>query len=260
MIGLLKSWRFYVVCIFVFVLIFIYFLFSFLNQSKKELSIINYDQFVKNLQPENKQSIFNSLYIRVASSGIKPDNVKDAKIRINSEKQDYIKEDFLYYGSFIVDIDSIRHSYRVNYSFSKDKNKQLLYPNGLVIKCLKEEEIIYKEFICEDDSIKQETADIYLNTSSFDLSYTEPADSILTFRNKNQVKIDLDLFIKDYIKKGVDSAVMDSCNYDEAGYYQCSINVNPEIVLLKLYTDERLNPLKYVLSYGTNSKEYTIKL
>ena len=114
------------------------------------LKIQNYDQMVKNLPSETHQSIEASLYnIVKQNSNTKVSSVKDTYIRKDSAKQDEVSKGKQYSGSFIVDIESLKQSYRVAYAYSSTPNDGFMDGYPINIICLNPNELIYGEFDCK---------------------------------------------------------------------------------------------------------------
>lgn len=113
------------------------------------INISNFSKVIINLNEDMRNRIESDLYNLVEINGKNPKTVADAIIRKNSVVQTYDKESSTYSGSLIVDIESIRQSYKFKYYYtlSKDVKYQTSYPVGVF--CLDKEDIIYKEFNCK---------------------------------------------------------------------------------------------------------------
>jgi len=244
------------------VFVFISILFVFVFGKKDEIEIKNLSSNINNISDEKKHNIFKSLYNIVRNNRANADNIGDAKIRENSVTQNYYKEDSLYYGSFIVDIDSIKQSYFVRYYITTDKDKESLYSSSIVIECVPENKIIYKDFTCTDYNESQGGGDIYSQASELDLNFGDNFGDILSLSNKNQISVDLDRFIKEKKLLNISTADIVNCLNPtlKVDYYSCDIKINEYSIKFYLYIDGRLNPVKYSFSYGSTSKEYTIKI
>jgi hypothetical protein len=123
------------------------------NPYGQGIVINDFNKKVKNLPSDRVESISAMLYNTVQlnlKDGQEMPNIPDANIREGSEKQDEVTKNAQYSGSFIVDIESIRQSYKVTYSYSKDPNDDFMsgYPVG--VSCLDGAEVIYKDFQCKD--------------------------------------------------------------------------------------------------------------
>lgn len=122
------------------------------NQFGKFIRIQNYTQKVKNLPGEMRDSMESSLYNTVVKNVDSEDTasrVGDAIIRDGSESQDYTQQTTVYDGSFIVDMKSIKQSYRIQYIYS-DSNTRETGGSPVVVSCLPEDQLIYGPFNCVD--------------------------------------------------------------------------------------------------------------
>lgn len=237
----------------------IFTIFYFINK-KDELEIKNYSQIVKNLPEQKKHLIFRALFDIVKQNGVNPYSAGDAIIRQNTHNQSYSDKDELYSGSFIVDLSSIKQSYKINYNHANNI-KESLYSYAVKILCLDPLDVIYNDFKCIDEETSTNT-DPYSTVSKLSVEYIEPLLTILSIYNQNQINVDLDKFIKTNIKTDIGGAIVKNCIPPnlENSFYQCDIDINPEIIKLVLFIGERNNAIKYSLSYGSLSEEYTIKI
>lgn len=115
--------------------------------------IRGYDRLVKNLPESYKSAIEAALRDMIAYNGIDEsqlDSVKDAITRKDSAAQEEELKDYRYTGRFIVDIESIGHSYQVQYEYSKrpEMNAQSGYP--VLVGCLPKDQLIYGDFSCKE--------------------------------------------------------------------------------------------------------------
>lgn len=112
---------------------------------KKQISDIP-DDYVKNLEAD--------LYIAIKknSSSVDSEGTK-AQIRAGSIKSTDDADEKSYYRSFIVDIESLKQSYRVqlNWALGED-GSTIPYGYPIVVSCLfTTDEAIYGDFGCMDD-------------------------------------------------------------------------------------------------------------
>jgi uncharacterized protein YxeA len=143
----------FVVCIAVIIALAIIFQGKPQNQFGNLIRIHNYDQKVKNVSSDMRDATESYLYNIVKEnkeSSFDASTVDDARIRDNSESQDFSKSENVYSGEFIVDMESIRQSYRVQYSYSSDENNIHVGGNPVVISCLDEDQLKYGAFDCKD--------------------------------------------------------------------------------------------------------------
>lgn len=129
------------------------------NQFGKFIKIQNYSSKIKNLNGDMRDAMESYLY-NVTVMNIdaeKAGKVGDALIREGSDSQDYNSVTVTYSGSFIVDMQSIKQSYEVQYSYTKEKNNALYVDGGnaVVVSCLEPSKLIYGEFDCKDIVSKQ---------------------------------------------------------------------------------------------------------
>jgi len=130
------------------------------NEYGEGIKIRNYDEKVKNVSQELHNGTEASLYNVVKKNlpeDSDPSKIKDAFIRDDSNSQDYDKTNDIYSGKFIVDIDSIKQSYLIQYTYIKDVNNSEGLTNRVVVSCVNEADIKYTSFKCEDYVSEQAT-------------------------------------------------------------------------------------------------------
>lgn len=123
------------------------------NQFGKFIKIQNYSSKVKNLNSNARDAMESYLYNVVVKNKIAEKDasrVSDATIREGSDSQKYNSQTTVYDGSFIVDMQSIKQSYNVQYSFSRDKTQYDLGGNQVVVSCLPEKDLKWGPFDCTD--------------------------------------------------------------------------------------------------------------
>jgi len=131
------------------VLIILFFVVFIQNNSGKRVGIDNFNEKIKNLSSESKDSIEGMLYQTVKINNNDPDKIKSVKIREGSETQNYNSDLKLYTGSFIVDLESIKKSFRINYTEVKSDDKSMVGGYPFRVTCLTKEELIFGEFDCK---------------------------------------------------------------------------------------------------------------
>jgi len=122
------------------------------NQFGEYIRINNYSQKVKNLSNETRDAIESSLYSIVkknSDSSFDASKVKDAVIREGSDTQEVSDSTRVFTGVFIVDMESIRQSFQVQYSYAA-KNTLDIGGNPIVMSCLPKEKLRYGDFKCID--------------------------------------------------------------------------------------------------------------
>jgi hypothetical protein len=123
------------------------------NQFGDLIRIQNYNDKVKNVSTDMRDATESYLYNIVKenkSDDFDPSSVKDAHIRDESNSQELSTATNVYTGEFIVDMESIKQSYMVQYSYSSDENNAAVGGNPVVISCLSEDKLKYGTFECKD--------------------------------------------------------------------------------------------------------------
>jgi hypothetical protein len=120
--------------------------------------IINYDDYVRNIPSEERTFLENALYgtLLFNLKDVNPINISDAKIRHDSYNQNFFEEESGYYATeFMVDIESIRQSYRVRDVYLVAGSYMGEFPR--LVLCPSAEELIYDSFNCRDSiSVEQD--------------------------------------------------------------------------------------------------------
>jgi len=180
-----------IVLIAVAVLISVYYANSSKNQYGEAVAIQDLDNRVQNLPKERLDSITAALYeiIRLNSpNGEFTGTIDDAIIRKDSERQVRGASEGQYEGNFIVDIESIRQSYRFTYTSSEDLNDGYMSGYPTLATCLREEELIYGPFDCKDVlTTENEGLDPILQilpheSLNFKIAGTQTEDGALTLK------------------------------------------------------------------------------
>jgi len=120
------------------------------NQFGEYIKIQNYNDKVKGVPSDIRDAIQTSLYRIVkknSSSNFNPLTVKDAYIRDSSESLKYDESQSSNYGTFIVDMGSIRQSYGIQYSYSP-KGVPTADGTSVVLSCLGKDKLKYGDFKC----------------------------------------------------------------------------------------------------------------
>lgn len=117
------------------------------------LRIQNFDQKVKNVSTIMRSGVEATLY-NVVKKNVPNDTdllkVDDAYIRDDSNKQNYDKPSDIYTGNFIVDIESIKQSYYVQYTYVEDEDSAEGLTTRVVISCVEDKDLKYGAFKCAD--------------------------------------------------------------------------------------------------------------
>ncbi len=144
------------------------------NPYGPETRIDNIDLVDKNLPRDQKDQVFAQLY------GILEDNVSEgtppssgALVREGTVDYGYDKELNIYAGNFIVDIPAIEQSYKVQLSWSPDKNNANLGGHPILITCAPKELRIYSG---QTNCVNVLTQELSWN-NAYQLDYTFGATS-----------------------------------------------------------------------------------
>lgn len=144
--------------------------------SDTQTPIKNFDNLVKDFPDEKKKNIYQALAIIIKynnkDKNIDMNKIDDAVIRKGSETQKEVKKDTNYTGSFIVDIESLKQSYRINYVYSNDQNSDFASGYPVIASCLEENELIYGYFKCEQPNAQlRESGDKLLKLLPYNSPY-----------------------------------------------------------------------------------------
>lgn len=125
------------------------------NPYGESIQIQNYNNKIKNISNDYENNIEAQLYKAVqfnSEDKVNGAEVKDAFIRDGSDKQTEARKDVQYSGSFVVDIESRKESYKVQYAYSRNANDEFVSGYPVTVTCVDPSEVKYKEFNCKDGS------------------------------------------------------------------------------------------------------------
>lgn len=131
------------------------------NQFGDYIKIQNYNNIINNLSPTMKDSIQTSLYNTVKinlSNEINSSSINDAYIRTPVTPQSFDTKKQIYSGTFLIDMESIKQTYQVQYSYS---TSNIIDVGGspVIIMCPTKDQLRYGEFECKDLLSKQSVPD-----------------------------------------------------------------------------------------------------
>ena len=115
--------------------------------------IVNYDSVVRNLPQQRRDNASKMLLYTLADNGVST-IPSDITIRDGSYSQTIDPNTMTYYTTYIVDIPSIKQSYRITDQYSAVESYDPT-SYATVVTCLDQDELIYGSFNCSDQ-IKQE--------------------------------------------------------------------------------------------------------
>ena len=116
------------------------------------IKIQNYGKYISDLPREKKHFLNSSLYglVKMNTVGDKKIKVDDAFIREGSVNVGYDKDIDIHHGSFIVDMESIKQSYGLDFEWSSKANNSDFMNTGPPSNCLPIEDLKYGDFGCRD--------------------------------------------------------------------------------------------------------------
>ncbi len=122
------------------------------NPYGNETRIDNIGEFYSGLPQEQKDLIFSELYnvieMNVAEGAEVPD--AGALVRSGTAEYNYDEGTLVYYGNFVVDIEAVRQSYRVQFEWSKKSENKNIGGYPIAIMCLEKDLRIYEDQNCQD--------------------------------------------------------------------------------------------------------------
>lgn len=143
------------------------------NENKVSIRGLN---DISNISTDRKDSIMASLYEIVRLNNAEGTNIpgiKDAALRKGSEEQSEVKDRVQYTGTFIVDIASLKQSYRITYSYTSDNHDIFGSGYPVIASCVNKDELVFGEFDCKNPSYgaKTDTNDPLLPKLPFNSSF-----------------------------------------------------------------------------------------
>ena len=131
----------------------IFIIISFINLGKQDNRFgesININNFntVKNLNSETAEKVTNMLYKTIARNNPSLTSVPNSNAIVRQDSITENNDGATYSGSFLVDIEEIKQSYKIQYSWSKNNSTVSSY--DVVVSCPTKNELIYGDFDCTD--------------------------------------------------------------------------------------------------------------
>lgn len=122
------------------------------NPYGNEIKIDNFATYYADAPEDTRDIIFNNLYTIVKDNS--PENTElpksGAKIRDGEAQNDFYEDLDLHYGNFIVDLESVQQSYRVQFEWSEKSKNKNLSGYSVLLTCVDADLAIYKDFVCHD--------------------------------------------------------------------------------------------------------------
>ncbi|PID33179.1 hypothetical protein CR969_02045 [Candidatus Saccharibacteria bacterium] len=156
-----KRLKYLIISIIIFLLIVIVSVVFYLSQPKEnpygeELTISNLSDYTKGKfqDPDALNKIKHELFKQVkrnSNTDIQNDSVKDIMVRDGSFSQTYDNSRKYNLVEMIVDIESLKQSYLVNYEWAGEGGKDDGFGQyGILVSCLPVDQLIYGDFDCQD--------------------------------------------------------------------------------------------------------------
>ena len=128
------------------------------NPFGEEIRVDNFSTYYSDAPVDKWQIICNQLYNAAVKNGVDENSVPNdgAVVRAETVVAEYDSGTDVHYGSFIVDIPEIEHSYRVQFEWSNNPTNPNLSGYAVLVTCPENEYVIYSSFDCTDMLIEQE--------------------------------------------------------------------------------------------------------
>ena len=138
----------------------------FLQQNKNiygdGVVIQNFDEKVKNIPKEIKDAIEANVYNILIKNDNSKDTInqtRDIFIRDASNIQEHATSDDIYFGKFIIDSETLKQSYQVQYTYSPVRNNPRAAGDAVIVSCLPEDQLKFGDFDCTDAISEQTNQD-----------------------------------------------------------------------------------------------------
>lgn len=118
-----------------------------------QVKINGYSDSVKNLPGRYKDLMSAALYNMVefnSKDSVDPSAIDDAQIREGTVDQSEVTQGRQYTGSYIVDIESVRQSYFVQYGWSNKPDLNVQSGYTVMVSCLSPSELKWGDFKCKN--------------------------------------------------------------------------------------------------------------
>ncbi|OYX39163.1 hypothetical protein B7Z00_00965 [Candidatus Saccharibacteria bacterium 32-50-10] len=123
------------------------------NPYGDELTIANLDEYT-NDKPAILKAIRHNLFNLVnrnLETPVESNSVNDVLIRDGTYSQKFNDKTNIHSATFIVDIESLKHSYDISYEWKGDGSISKDFDEwGTFVKCLPKDKLIYGDFNCKD--------------------------------------------------------------------------------------------------------------
>lgn len=236
------------------VIIFIFIIFFFIIEHQKSLNhlliIKNFDQNIKNISSEDKDDVQSKLYSYIAVQNdinnkenksyyhgiIRKDSLKTSEETIDNQK--------IHFADFILDIESLKYSYQVQFYWFDKNNTALIEDADLGttnIFCLEKDQSIYEDFNCEQNPLVTPKEDdimstnLVLNQDCWGSLFSSPSS-----KSGYGIKIFYHPVSEDYTNNSIEAS-FDTCIKDYKKYLE------EQNLILENY--EFISQIKYFYNY-----------
>ena len=138
------------------------------NPYGPEIKITGFNKYYKDVPTDIRDSIFALLYstadLNIANKEINLQKATASIIKNPSPTNVYNKATDSYTGKFNIDVPDIQQSFRIEFSWSKDKNNtNIVYGSNVSIVCLRNDESTYHSTDCLDNFTSLDIQKMYIN-------------------------------------------------------------------------------------------------
>jgi hypothetical protein len=189
----------------------------------RRTNLQNFDKFLSNApisEREEMSVMLNNIITANTSKGV---SWGDAAIREDTFVSYYDDEHDIHYSQFVVDIESIRQSYFIEYQWSN--SAQL--PNGIIIRCPTLSQMIYETFECNTAYSSTDPILQYLEYEEyrFSVSYIDATE------NKTRLHSDIYLYVDDTEENKSEDAIERYKN--KVVEWIESLGLNPSVYIIE---------------------------
>lgn len=120
------------------------------NPYGEEIRIDNFSQYYSDVPGDEQDKIFHELYETVSENthDIEKMPSSGALVRDGTTNYEYDRDAYVHYGNFVVDIESLKQSYQVQFNWSNKENSINGY--SVIVGCVSASQQIYPFDNCED--------------------------------------------------------------------------------------------------------------
>lgn len=195
--------------------------------------IDNFNKYFKQVPDNTRDATFAALHTTIADNILENQEIptSGAIIRKDSITNTYNEESLATLSSFIVDIEAIKQSYKVQMNWSTNPNANIA-GYSILVTCPTESQLIYPKFDCQDMLTK------------------DPLNNLI---NQNPIINKLPIKISEYTD-----------NYSKFTYYKISYKANEDYSKITLIINDysggnKEKALQKLTEYGVRPDQYEIQ-